>query len=627
MSLRVDYACEVIKYYKDPKSGIAFKVGTQGKIILLQEGKRPWARVGIPGVKDPVHIPKECLKGGSVPWNTEWTTNMDTLAPTVPTPMPNQDSDSGLLSRSIDAFLRALAKCEAPFMTDVIKETLGGEAGTEIAGITSIMNSGVHKAGLLEVLNRHDFSFQAMLDNAAHTIDDNYPKGSGGIYFRRYRDHEGEHHAYVGKAQDFYEQYQKYKDKPTGGYHDSLRSHPGTTDSVHVLCFLAGDNASPPFFVCEQVFICLLETYRPGILDGNTSTLSDRPDAEADVECASHLRQVYLAAATVSNWPGGTSRPTFGCKFGVEGEGVIPVANFRRTTPKTLHDVDKTKEGFRISVYEVQVHWTQMEETFNSFRFRPLVNQVDGIDAPRKNDTFQLVFEVRLDGKPHSRSWARLPHIGPFTNWNIANSWALRIEWRDPQGSWRSRYCQSDTPQRIPDSSRGMIDTYANGVGIMHFLFGVPLGPRAFITNLGFARVKQVDYNHLLKIMSYRDQNAYPNDLGSYRIPDNIIMQEMRKPQYKLQGVNIAFGSKSAARNRKTCDTCQLALAGAGTDKCVQKSGTGYNVCTNCYDLYGRPCCSWTPSKTTAVAQALVTQPQAKGASKAPDSQLQPLHG
>jgi hypothetical protein len=60
-------------------------------------------------------------------------------------------------------------------------------------------------------------------------------------------------------------------------------------------------------------------------------------------------------------------------------------------------------------------------------------------------------------------------------NWNIANSWALRIVWKDPNGEWKYRYCQSVTQQRIEDTTPGTLDAYVHGVGIFHFLFQKPL--------------------------------------------------------------------------------------------------------------------------------------------------------
>jgi hypothetical protein len=660
MPLRTGYACEVIKFYRDPASGLSCTIGTQGKVIELQKDNGPWARVGIPGIKDAIAIPKQCLQGGSVPWEGQWPMYTNLVIPTVAQPNNSQD-DQALLVRSISTFLKAIIKCKAPFITNALISLLGGESGAKVKTVTATMTAGVDQAGLLELLNQDDFTFDSMVHNATFAIDDNYTHGKGGIYFRRYQDLNGEYHAYIGKAQDFRQRYEHYKTKTTGRYHDNLRDHPGSTNSMHALCFLPKKQPLSLFLVCEQVFVSLFETYRPGLLNLDAPVSVERPDYMNHVEAARYMHEAAKAAASASKWPGGTSRTSFGCKFGVnvssplsectfekalwlrtdatiqlQTKEIVPVAKFRRTTPERLSNIQKTKEGARIGVLSISGY--QFEGKTNIV-FRSDVSKVDGFDAPRENDSFQLVFEVRLDGKPHQKSWARLPHIGPFMNWDIANSWALRIEWRDPQEHWRSRYCQSVTQQRIPDTQPGTLDTYVNGAGIIHYLFGKSLESRASINNFGFAMVRQVNHNYLQKQITFTDQKSYPNSLNAGRKPNDILVREMKDPKFHLQGINVPFGTMpqtgSEKNRRKKCDTCVLAEGGGEKEKCVEKKGTSYHVCTNCYDVYGRPCCSWTPDInrqdptkvliTSFVTRTLVIQPSAEGVNLCHDPQLQKL--
>jgi hypothetical protein len=148
------------------------------------------------------------------------------------------------------------------------------------------------------------------------------------------------------------------------------------------------------------------------------------------------------------------------------------------------------------------------------------------------------------------------------------------------------------------------------------------------------------------KCISFTDQTPYPNRLDARRKPADIILQEMRNPKLQLQGINIPFGSMPQTRstgrgNKSYCDTCISNFGeGAGKDKCVEKTGTGYNVCTNCYDVYGRPCCTWTPDLygprvtgndqrrvriTDIHTRTLVIQPRAEATNPSYDPLLQEL--
>jgi hypothetical protein len=677
MPLSVGYACEVIKYYKNENSGFEFKVGYQGKIIELQNDDGYWARIGIPGLDRPIDIPKFCLQGGTVPWDSQWTVDTNLFVSTVQLPSTFRQDSQDQLAKAINVFLQALLKSGAPFIGNQVTSLLGGEIGSNIKTLTDIVIAGVQRAGLLHLLNQKDFTLNTMVSNATFTIDKNYPQGEGGIYFRRYKDPEGQYHVYIGKARDFRKRFDHYKQKSTGRYHDSLQNRPGTTLSMHVLSFLPQDNPPIFYFLCEQVFVSLFETYKPDIFRLDASILVDRPSYMNHVESAQYMREVAIAAALVSRWPGGTSRDSFGCKFGVnqssplaeaawekslwirtdavmeirteEGTGMefVPVANFRRTTPRVLTHIVPQKKGFQLGVLELIIHQKHYEGHHN-IAFRPYVDKVDGFVAPKKNDALQLVFEVRLDGKPHPRSWARLPRVGPFMNWSIADSWALRIEWKDPNGEWKYRYCQSVTQQRIEDTTSGTLDTYVHGAGIIHFLFQKPLGFRTAITDLGFARVRQINYDYMRKRISFIDQKPYPNALDARRKPADAIIQEMKNSEFQLQGINIPFGSMPQTGSRRywrtKCDTCVLAEGGKDKEKCVEKLGSGYNVCNNCYDIYGRPCCSWTPDIynrqafvrgtatapnrvriTETVTRTLVIKPRAESTNPSYDPQLQEI--
>ena len=65
-----------------------------------------------------------------------------------------------------------------------------------------------------------------------------------------------------------------------------------------------------------------------------------------------------------------------------------------------------------------------------------------------------VAFELVVDGKRHPNSYARLPTIGPFRDWALANSVAVKISWADEQGKRRSTSLQKTHNQsQYPNST------------------------------------------------------------------------------------------------------------------------------------------------------------------------------
>lgn len=150
------------------------------------------------------------------------------------------------------------------------------------------------------------------------------------------------------------------------------------------------------------------------------------------------------------------------------------------------------------------------------------------------------------------------------------------------------------------------------------------------------------------KRITFTNQSPYPNPLDARRKLADIILREMRNSDFQLQGVNIPSGTMPQTGSRRywrtKCDTCVLTEGGGDKEKCVEKIGTGYNVCTNCYNVYERPCCSWTPDiynrqafvrgtatdsnrvRITDIAtHTLVIQPRAEATNQSYDPLLQEL--
>ena len=58
--------------------------------------------------------------------------------------------------------------------------------------------------------------------------------------------------------------------------------------------------------------------------------------------------------------------------------------------------------------------------------------EADGFNYPKPYSKVNPVYKIRMDGKRHLDACCALPYIGPFQDWKRAVSWALRLDWQDP---------------------------------------------------------------------------------------------------------------------------------------------------------------------------------------------------
>jgi hypothetical protein len=93
-----------------------------------------------------------------------------------------------------------------------------------------------------------------------------------------------------------------------------------------------------------------------------------------------------------------------------------------------------------------------------------------GEEWPLHEDEVQVVFDVRLDGKPHPVPAFALPLIGPFEDWQRAMSWTHRIEWKSPTGVWRQHYHQKFARNLADASSRGSLMYHASSIMVLRWL-------------------------------------------------------------------------------------------------------------------------------------------------------------
>jgi hypothetical protein len=119
---------------------------------------------------------------------------------------------------------------------------------------------------------------------------------------------------YVGKVADFGDKLQEHKDDKSS-YGDLTRN--STTLAMIALCELNDSQPDSMFYLTEQIFVCLLQTYRKDVVPQANET---KTDANLDylkfLQAARYFTDVSKAVVRLTGWQGGVERESFGIQNG-----------------------------------------------------------------------------------------------------------------------------------------------------------------------------------------------------------------------------------------------------------------------------------------------------------------------
>lgn len=91
-------------------------------------------------------------------------------------------------------------------------------------------------------------------------------------------------------------------------------------------------------------------------------------------------------------------------------------------------------------------------------------------EGPPVGTILYPVFEVQLNG-PHPLPWARLNDVGMSEDWNYANQLGIRVEWQEPDGTYKYVYQQSYQGLTFASSNdRGAVMQYATASAILRYI-------------------------------------------------------------------------------------------------------------------------------------------------------------
>ena len=557
------------------------------------------------------------------------------------------------LHRTISALLSILRFRAEEFEIDFLRNEFAQELPDQkrIEEYSALIVDGVREAGMLEVLEKSDFTLKELRDKGVriHTQAAQRDLRKGIYLFwydfeSRFREDE----LYTGSTlMGFSERlvghiYDMKHGKKNAPHPKAMRE--SKTQKMFPICILK--NASVfTTKLAEGTFCLFLDTYSDRLLnldvklvdqdlaDGmpdEDETLVDKKATQVEKaaiwgrnkEVALRLRSVAQEAMRLTGFPGGCRRKAFFnarafgastgtnwsspflefaqdtiyfTRFDLPGEAVI----FRRK--QTRCTTTKLYPNYLV-LCEIKRRYSGDHK--QSIRFAIPANASG--PKPHAGAAIYLVFEIRLTGS-HDHAWANIPKFGPWTDWQDANRLGVRAQWQDENGSWYERWLGTESYLTLQAGYEGSLSQYAQSMALMRYLLQRQRkGLRSWERDFGFASVKQITYNYFDQTIAIKDRIPDANNID----PKPRRLTEEEEEQALIEaGVSRyggAFGELKSRRgpSRRSCDFCVLAgtLQGYHHIKCIKIGDTGR--CERCKS-YGLHKCTWTPTEILRTNQTI----------------------
>ncbi|KAF2102051.1 hypothetical protein NA57DRAFT_73485 [Rhizodiscina lignyota] len=441
-------------------------------------------------------------------------------------------ADQDQVYKALDALVRSIHAARGEGLDIVGTKWVSemGETGSNIPKFVYKMHEGFRQAGVLDVLNKPNFTREELLE-AAVKIDSKNEKGNHGIYLCDYSDFvptdelpgvwpDGSSRQYVGSTNNFSLQWQQHKNdcfdenRKDWHFYPYKVMHAARTRLAIVLCRQTIDDKSERE-VREQVCMLLMETYNSRLFNPklSPSTVASTNETHkqnlgawtatyADMsDCAIRLKAIADKAKMISGWPGATTRASFcGQEQSVtdglnraspifeesgfekrlwvlteaEFPGIGKVENYRRGVPYKCRKVLRNHEdGGKDHCDHYQLYTLRVNSPRDPKEKIFVVNfQTNEGELPPQGTPVYPTFEIVPEGQMHPYPLALLPDIGPFSDWSDAARLGARFEWQDLKtGQWKELYYQfTQTLLMYNPDVPGSLKPYVDATGIIRHL-------------------------------------------------------------------------------------------------------------------------------------------------------------
>ena len=647
------------KWYECPPAGeervqvARIEPGDCGKVISTHfhrgTGVR-WVNVTIIHRKEQGWVPLPAIKVGTARKFGDWRVEMKSIEPSnIPLNIHVTPTGDGQFMRAITGLYRTIVAQREHLGLHFLPEYLWNQIGNEgenIHQFAARMVNAVHQAnpGLVGVLNTSCFTLEQVI-NAAKVIEPS--NKAAGVYIIAYRDLDGDitqAAVYIGMTGEFAKRKQGHyqartspSDKMYNRWHYCQARRAKRID----MRILATLDVLEERLTLENTFSLLLQTERASVLatSGSLSQVIDEDDEDVqgsfanpdeqtntttkdagkvsryinDKQAARALSLAANLAQKDSSWPGACRRPadpasservnSFGASIGMQWSSAWREATFGRgdTLIWTRVINPGRYENFRRPAYLARegTHTRILFDLTRKYSVEGSINlsfdMPKSIKEPAAGTWVYPVFEVRIDGEPHPVPYARVARTGPWSDWHLANTLGVRIEFQRQSGEWCAMWLQLSKAHiiintDIPGSETGYEKAMTVLRTLRHETIRNPYGFEHL--PLVHPRIRDLRLEFLTQKLVTEDQSPFQE--STVNAPRRRSLDEIGR-DYKaagLQQVNEWVGQAKSfgGHSRGTCDRCYLAQ---GKAKCKRFKDT--LQCEHCY-VHGRPC-SWTDSE------------------------------
>ncbi len=170
------------------------------------------------------------------------------------------------------------------------------------------------------------------------------------------------------------------------------------------------------------------------------------------------------------------------------------------------------------------------------------------------NTTVYLVFELRLDGKPHDAPFSRLPLVGRFTDWRELSRLAVRMEWKTPKGCY-AMYLQA--LHAMEPGSEQAPGPYISASALLAALKGtVFTETSAWRLQIPAPRIIDSSFGHLSQTVHIRERVVREERPGPQAREAQEINRELKRLGFNVTPVvpeELIYGE-----GRTSCDSCYV---------------------------------------------------------------------
>ena len=271
--------------------------------------------------------------------------------------------------------------------------------------------------------------------------------------------------------------------------------------------------------------------------------------------------------AKQTGWPGGVSRQNFRASQGLNVTSPLNEALGGRgeSTLWTRFDVPNTVAIFRRHPVRATPH-TVYKGGFNLMNIGSMHFSIFKEHNPPFNDG-DLVYprvEIRLDGQPHSGSWARLGDLQIWSDHVEASSVAVYFDHQDSQGNWREVLIQSGQHKPVQDKGiPGSLSRHAQGIALYRFFMRQTYSsPHPWGMNLGLARVQQIQFDNFNQTLGVIERLGISVVDPPVRTPLAETQRQLRNAGARYFSTSTGWqsnpGRLSVRAARKQCDSCYV---------------------------------------------------------------------